>query len=113
MAKYFEIPTQERTNVERITKVGDDFRIDTSEETLRAKHVIWAAGEFQYPRLSSVDGGELCQHTATIPSYEKLAAYMAVHGLKEGAVSWEEYVSDPADVSESDWVTHIYFLIGE
>ena len=45
------------------------------------------------------------------PSYEKLAAYMAVHGLVEGNVSWEHYISDPGDTAEQDLVTHIYFLV--
>ena len=51
VAQFFELPVREQVDVLRVTKVGDVFRIDTGEETLRAKHVIWAAGEFQYPRL--------------------------------------------------------------
>jgi len=45
-------------------------------------------------------------------SYEKLAAYMAAHGLPEGEVSWEHYVSDPGETDEVDLITHIYFQIG-
>ena len=44
-------------------------------------------------------------------SYEKLAAYMAVHGLKEGRVSWEHYISDPGQTPVDETITHIYFLI--
>jgi effector-binding domain-containing protein len=47
------------------------------------------------------------------PTYEKLAAYMAVHGLKEGRVSWEQYISDPGQTPVDELVTHIYFSIGE
>ncbi len=46
-------------------------------------------------------------------SYEKLAAYMAAHGLREGDVSWEHYISDPGTTPENDLITHIYFLIGD
>lgn len=46
------------------------------------------------------------------PSYEKLAAYMAVHGLKEGRVSWEHYISNPGQTPAGEIITHIYFLIG-
>jgi effector-binding domain-containing protein len=46
-------------------------------------------------------------------SYAKLAAYMAAHGLKEGRVSWEQYVSDPAKTPPLEAVTHIYFLIDD
>jgi effector-binding domain-containing protein len=45
------------------------------------------------------------------PTYEKLAAYMAVHGLKEGRVSWEHYISDPGQTPAAEIITHIYFLI--
>jgi len=86
VAKYFELPIREETEVKRITKVGDDFRIDTADETLRAKHVIWAAGEFQYPRLNGFAGSELCRHTATIASYEELEGddFLIVGGYESG-----------------------------
>jgi effector-binding domain-containing protein len=45
------------------------------------------------------------------PSYEKLTAYMAAHGLKEGRVSWEHYISDPGQTPVDEIITHIYFLV--
>ena len=86
VAKFFELPVRENTNVMRIAKVGDDFRVDTADETLRAKHVIWAAGEFQYPLLSGFDGSELCRHTATVSSYEELEGdeFIIVGGYESG-----------------------------
>jgi effector-binding domain-containing protein len=45
------------------------------------------------------------------PSYEKLAAYMAAHGLREGSVSWEHYVADPVQTLPEELITHIYFQI--
>ena len=47
------------------------------------------------------------------PSYAKLAAYMAAHGLREGSVSWETYVSDPLQTAPDDLITHIYFQIAK
>jgi effector-binding domain-containing protein len=47
------------------------------------------------------------------PSYEKLAAYMAAHGLREGSVSWEYYISDPLQTPDEDLITHIYFQIAK
>ena len=46
-------------------------------------------------------------------SYEKLAAWMAVHGLQEGRVSWEQYVSDPAQTPPEELLTHIYALLAD
>lgn len=86
VASYFELPIHERTEVQRVTHVGDDFRVDTTEETLRAKHVIWAAGEFQYPKSTGFDGIDLCRHTATIPSYQQLEGddFLIVGGYESG-----------------------------
>ena len=86
VATYFELPIQKQTDVKGITKVGSSFRIETRDETLRARHVIWAAGEFQYPRLNGFAGSELCRHTATIDSYEALEGddFIIVGGYESG-----------------------------
>ena len=86
VAQIFGLPVREHTDVLRITKVGDIFRIVTPDETLRAKHVVWAAGEFQYPRLNGFAGAELCRHTATIASYQELEGddFIVVGGYESG-----------------------------
>jgi effector-binding domain-containing protein len=48
-----------------------------------------------------------------LESYEKLAAFMAVRGLEEGPVSWEQYVSDPAETAPADLVTHVYLQLAD
>lgn len=86
IAKFFKLPLQENTEVNRIIKADENFHIETSNETLHTKHVIWAAGEYQYPRLNGFTGSELCQHTATIPSYEKLEGddFIIIGGYESG-----------------------------
>ena len=86
VARFFEVPVRPDTDVMQVTKVGDGFRLDTADETLQAKHVIWAAGEFQYPRLSGFVGSQLCRHTATIASYEELDGddFIVVGGYESG-----------------------------
>jgi len=46
-------------------------------------------------------------------SYEKLAAWMAAHGWREGAISWEHYISDPGATPEAEIITHIYFQVAD
>ena len=46
-----------------------------------------------------------------MPTYEKLAAYMSAHGLSQGTVSWEHYISDPAVTEAENLITHIYILL--
>ncbi len=86
ISKFLGLTVRENTDVVQVAKVDDGFRIDTADGTLRAKHVIWAAGEFQYPRLNGFDGSELCRHTATIPSYEELEGddFVVIGGYESG-----------------------------
>ncbi|MEM9073243.1 MAG: NAD(P)/FAD-dependent oxidoreductase [Myxococcota bacterium] len=117
VAQLFQLPVRERTDVEGIEKVDNLFRVHTNNDTLLTKHVIWAAGEFQYPNLNGFSGSELCRHTATIASYGELegddfiviggyesgidAAYhLALRGKKvrllDRGCPWESKTSDPS-----------------
>ncbi|MEC7496789.1 MAG: NAD(P)/FAD-dependent oxidoreductase [Planctomycetota bacterium] len=86
VAQFFELPIREKNQVRRLTKIGDDFCIDTDEETLRATHVIWAAGEFQYPAVGNLNGSEHCRHTATVASYSELEGddFVVIGGYESG-----------------------------
>jgi effector-binding domain-containing protein len=45
------------------------------------------------------------------PKYEQVEAWMAAHGLPDGQVSWEQYISDPRETPAEALITHIYFLL--
>lgn len=86
IAVHFELPIREHTDVMRVTKQGTEFRINTTDLIFRAKHVIWAAGDFQYPKTDGFIGSTLCRHTATIESYEDLDGddFIVVGGYESG-----------------------------
>lgn len=86
VAEFFNLPVQAGVNVLRVTRVAEEFRVDTEDETLLCKHVVWAAGEFQYPRTTCFPGSELCRHTATIPSYRDLQGddFVIIGGYESG-----------------------------
>ena len=67
----------------------------------------------QSPSGSSVRVVHQGPYEHMTPSYEKLATYMAAHGLREGSVSWESYISDPLQTPPDDLITHIYFQIAQ
>ncbi len=46
-----------------------------------------------------------------MPTYEKLAAYMSAHGLSQGTVSWEHYISDPGSTAQQDMITYVYIML--
>ena len=86
VAQFFKLPVREAVDVRQISKSEGVFELETGKETIRAKHVIWAAGEYQYPRLKGLVGSELCRHTATIPDYESLDGdeFIIVGGYESG-----------------------------
>lgn len=52
-------------------------------------------------------------YDASAATYEKLAAWMAAHGLAGGAASWERYMSNPRETPAADRITEIYFLLAD
>ena len=117
VASYFEVPLQEQTTVTKVTKNSELFCIETTEDKIYAKHVVWAVGEFQYPKFFSFVGSTICQHTATIDTYDTLDGddFVIVGGYESGLDSayhlarrnkkvtlidrgcpWREDTSDPS-----------------
>ena len=78
VAEHFSLPIQSGIAVcglEKLTaRNGEDkdFRLSTSEGEMRAKCVVWAAGEFGYPNLSPFEGAELCLHNSQVASWREL-----------------------------------------
>jgi len=44
-------------------------------------------------------------------TYDKIAAYIAAHGIETNGSPWDEFANDPATVKESEVLTNIYFPI--
>lgn len=86
VAGYFELPIVVGLEVNRVAKADDTFLVDTPKQTFRCKHLIWAAGEFQYPKVASFEGSDFCQHTATIDSYAELKGdnFLIIGGYESG-----------------------------
>tara|TARA_B100000674_G_scaffold113615_1_gene84933 strand:- start:9418 stop:10572 length:1155 start_codon:yes stop_codon:yes gene_type:complete len=86
LANYFELPVKENTNVTSIEKDGEVFHVQTESGLMKAKHVIWSAGEYQYPSLSGFAGVEHCRHTATVAKYGDLEGddFLIIGGYESG-----------------------------
>lgn len=117
VAEYFALPIVERIEVSRVSALGDGYVVETSAGKGFARHLIWAAGEFQYPKRFGFAGSELCRHTGTIDSYAELegddfviiggyesgvdaAFHLAQNGrrvrLFDSGSPWESVSSDPS-----------------
>lgn len=73
LAKTCELPVQIGVEVFAVSpEDGGGFLLETNHENLRAKFVVWAAGEFQFPRSHAFPGADLCVHTSLVSQYRDL-----------------------------------------
>ena len=74
VAEYFELPIATGVDVLSVARgVGRRrFRIETSRGEIRARFVVWAGGEMQYPRTRGFDGAELCLHNSQVTSWDEI-----------------------------------------
>ena len=69
---------------------GDlDWAVDeTRVETLQSRYVVWAAGEFQYPRKEDPQfpGADLCRHNSSVRSWKDLQGddFVVIGGYESG-----------------------------
>ncbi len=73
VVEYYELQVKLGTDVCSV-EVEDDgtFTLTTSDRPVRARHVIWAAGEFQYPNRNSFLGAEICHHSSDVRTWQDL-----------------------------------------
>ena len=92
VVKHFELPVYEGVSVRNIRVLPDGYAIDTSTrnvnqaDTLLAKNVIWAGGEFQHPKTKPFRGAEHCLHNSHIKTWAQLSGkeYVVIGGYESG-----------------------------
>lgn len=84
---YFQLPLQTGVDVLSVARhPSGGFELTTSTGTIVAQTVIWAAGEFQYPRLQVFPGSEHCVHNANVKSWKRLSGdeFVVIGGYESG-----------------------------
>jgi len=73
VVEYYELQVKLGIDVCSVA-VEDDgtFTLTTTDRPVRARHVIWAAGEFQYPNRNSFAGAESCCHSSEVRTWQDL-----------------------------------------
>lgn len=73
VAQFKELPVQTGVDVLDIRPLeGGGFELLTSEGIMSSRLVVWAAGEFQYPRLDSFPGAEYALHNSFIREWTEI-----------------------------------------
>ena len=107
LAETNELNVRTETEVVSIKPFDDGFDMDASSEQkagfevkvrpakggvatkLRSRFVVWAAGEFQYPRAMTeplFPGSELCRHNSSVRSWSELTGddFVVIGGYESG-----------------------------
>ncbi|MEW6297603.1 MAG: NAD(P)-binding domain-containing protein [Thermodesulfobacteriota bacterium] len=74
MVKHFGLPLRVGVEVYTVQPIPgrEGFHVTTSRGGFSSRFVIWAAGEFQYPRVNPFPGATLCLHTAQVRSWSEV-----------------------------------------
>ena len=72
LAKYFRLAIEVNVTVKEVERINDYFILDTSKGKYGCRFVIWAAGEYQYPKTNSFEGDNLCIHYSNIDSFSDI-----------------------------------------
>lgn len=86
VAEFHDLPIETGVDVERVAPEdeSDDgesakpasepgFTLETADGPVRARYVVWAAGQYQYPADGSIPGATHAVHVSTIESWERHA----------------------------------------
>ncbi|MEO0338048.1 MAG: NAD(P)/FAD-dependent oxidoreductase [Bacteroidota bacterium] len=69
VARHFHLKINTEVEVTKVEDKSGCFFLKTSKGTYGSLFVIWAAGEYQYPKTNSFQGAHLCTHYAEVDSF--------------------------------------------
>lgn len=72
VAQHWALPIETGVELRALTQAGGEFQLQTNLGPLRSRFVIWAAGEFQYPKTKPFNGADLCIHNSQIETWSAL-----------------------------------------
>ncbi len=86
LSDHFKLPVQNNVNVDSVLKTNDGFLINTSTGKISTRFLVWAAGEFQYPKSNSFPGAEHCIHNSLITDWDEVQGddFFVIGGYESG-----------------------------
>jgi putative flavoprotein involved in K+ transport len=86
LVAHHEIPVRIGPDVRSLQRKGREFIVDTSEGPMRARFVIWAAGEFFHPHDGGIAGAGNCLHNSEVSDWKALPGveHAIVGGFESG-----------------------------
>ncbi|MEM7700248.1 MAG: NAD(P)/FAD-dependent oxidoreductase [Verrucomicrobiota bacterium] len=85
LVQYYQLEVKTGIEITGVAKSPDGLVLKGGPEPLKAKHVIWAAGEFFFPR-ADIKGSELCLHNSAVTDWSELPGveHAIIGGFESG-----------------------------
>ncbi|MEM0970510.1 MAG: NAD(P)/FAD-dependent oxidoreductase [Verrucomicrobiota bacterium] len=85
LSEHYDFPVETEIEIKGVERTGEWLTVESSAEPFRARHVIWAAGEFFFPRFD-IRGSEFCQHNTTVTDWSELPGleHAIIGGFESG-----------------------------
>jgi len=69
ISKFYNLLISTGIEVQQVIDKGEGFFINTNDGRYASRFVIWAAGEYQYPKTNAFRGDHHCMHYAEVDSF--------------------------------------------
>jgi thioredoxin reductase len=87
VAHNYGLNVKSGVNIISVSKTDDGFYLlHTKDEIYRTKYLVWAAGEFQYPKTNSFEGSEFCIHNSQVKDWRDFEGddFIVIGGYESG-----------------------------
>ncbi|WP_343195069.1 NAD(P)/FAD-dependent oxidoreductase [Natronococcus sp.] len=73
VADFHEVSVETGVDVESVARDENGFVLETDGGPIRARYVVWAAGQYQYPSSDGIEGATHGVHVANVDSWTEYA----------------------------------------
>ncbi len=86
VADYRELNIEKNNEVKKVNEQENSWVVETKNGAYSTKYLIWAAGEFQNPKIENISGKRHCIHSSLIKSPDKLTDdnFVVIGGYESG-----------------------------
>ena len=83
---HFKLPVQAGVKITDVKKTSDGFVVESSQGTIYADYVVWAAGQFFYPRDRDFPGSHHALHSSQVEEWAQLEgdSFTVIGGYESG-----------------------------
>ena len=86
LAQHFQLPVSTGVEVKSVEKIDEGFKVQSTLGEIRPNYIVWAAGQFFFPRDNDFPGAEHALHSSKVKDWKQLEGdlFTVVGGYESG-----------------------------